>query len=226
MKIAFTLVMLITASTSILPAAELKGQVTFQGKVPAPQLIQINKDTRICGLKKEINRLMLDAKGGVSGALVRIVGVRSDAPYSGPEPVLNQKNCDFVPPVVAVPVGGTLIITSEDPVLHNVHALREDGSTVFNYAVPIKGMKLRWKAAAPGILKVKCDAGHTWMQAWIVVTENPYFAITGPNGTFTISGVPPGDYQAEAWHPALGRQTQMVKVAASGGTVSFKFAGK
>ncbi len=226
MKTFFSIVVSLLLSFHFAFAGDLKGIVTFKGMPPAPQPIQITKDTRICGLHKELHKVIVDSRGGLQDVVVRIIEIKSTSSSTGPEPVLNQKNCEFVPSVVAVPVGGSLTITSQDLVLHNTHALTEDGSTAFNYAVPIKGMKLHWKATTPGKLRVKCDAGHTWMSASIVVTDNPYFAITGADGSFIIRDVPAGTYQVEAWHPALGKLMQTVNVGTRESNVNFQFTAK
>ena len=51
------------------------------------------------------------------------------------------------------------------------------------------------------------------MVAWVGVVSHPFFAVTGEDGTFTLKGLPPGEYTLEAWHEKLGTQTQTVTVA-------------
>jgi hypothetical protein len=50
------------------------------------------------------------------------------------------------------------------------------------------------------------------MHAYVVVNDSPYFAVTGEDGSFTISGLAPGTYTLEAWHPTLGTKTLTVKI--------------
>ena len=50
--------------------------------------------------------------------------------------------------------------------------------TVFNVAMPIKGQKLPIPMRKPGLMKLQCDAGHTWMNGWIYVFDHPYYAVT------------------------------------------------
>lgn len=226
MRTVLSILVLVIIVSSVALGGDLKGQVTFKGTVPAAEAVTITKDTRACGMKKEIRKVVVDKKGGLRDAVVRILGVKSKAAYTGPESVLDQVDCEFVPAVVVVPMGTALTITSADAVLHNSHAFNEDGTTAFNLAVPFKGMKLRWKPKNPGVLKVKCDAGHTWMFARIVVTENPFAAVSGDDGSFSIGSVPPGKYTVEAWHPELGKQTQEVEVPAAGQSVTFQFSAK
>ena len=42
------------------------------------------------------------------------------------------------------------------------------------------------------------------MLAWVYVVDNPYFAQTGDDGTFSIGDVPPGEYTLAVWQEELG----------------------
>ena len=71
----------------------------------------------------------------------------------------------------------------------------------------------------------KCDV-HGWMNAWVGVVDHPYYSVTGPDGTFSLKGLPPGTYTIEAWHEKLGTQTQMVTIGAKETKdVGFTFKG-
>ena len=79
------------------------------------------------------------------------------------------------------------------------------------------------------MVPVKCNQ-HPWMRAYIGVTKNPFYAVTGSDGTFTIKGLPPGDYTVEAWSAVGGGngQTQDQKVTVGPKetkTVDFAFKG-
>jgi hypothetical protein len=65
-----------------------------------------------------------------------------------------------------------------------------------------------------GLMKIQCDAGHTWMEAWIYAFPHPYHATTGDDGKAVLADVPPGTYQVTAWQPKLGTQTQSAVVEA------------
>ena len=73
--------------------------------------------------------------------------------------------------------------------------------TVFNIALPTKDqvVDITQRIKKPGVVEVVCDA-HTHMRAWIVVRENPYFAVTDDSGQFRIEEIPPGSYRVTAWH--------------------------
>ena len=55
----------------------------------------------------------------------------------------------------------------------------------------------------PGTVKVDCDA-HGWMLGWMQVVDNPYYAITGADGNFSIPQVPPGKYTLVAFQGYTG----------------------
>ncbi|MEE9612082.1 MAG: carboxypeptidase regulatory-like domain-containing protein, partial [Desulfatiglandales bacterium] len=99
--------------------------------------------------------------------------------------------------------------------------------TVFNLALPLKGQKIKKRLRRPGMLSVKCDAGHTWMSAYVYVSKHPYYSVTDKKGSFEIKDVPPGTYMLKAWHEAFGTMKKKVTVSAKGEVkVGFSFAGK
>lgn len=188
----------------------VKGKVVFRGTLPAVEKVQVKSDIPTCGTEKEVPKIVLGEEQGVANSVVKIIGAKGTVmPQTGK---LDQVECEFVPHVQALPVGSTLKITSSDPVLHNSHAFFEDGSTAFNIAVPIMGMEISKKLEKPGILKMRCDAGHVWMSAYVAVLDEPYFAVTDADGNFSIEGVPAGDYEIEVWHEWLGTHREPVTV--------------
>ena len=64
------------------------------------------------------------------------------------------------------------------------------------------------------MIPIKCNV-HPWMTAYVGVLPHPFFSVTGDDGTFEITGLPPGDYVIEAWHEEYGTFTQNVTVGAS-----------
>ena len=108
-------------------------------------------------------------------------------------------------------VGQPVRILNSDPTLHNVHALAK-ANQEFNTGQPIQGMKFNHTFTAKEVMvPFKCDV-HGWMNAIIVVEDNPYDALTDANGSFKITDVPPGKYTVKVWHSKLGEQTKEVTV--------------
>ncbi len=201
--------MLVAASVAHAQGA-VKGRVIFEGMAPPSEKVEVKSDTSTCGAHQDVSKIILGAENGVANAFVKILGATGElVPKKG---VLDQVQCQFAPHVQALPAGSTLVITSSDAVLHNAHGFYEDGSTAFNIAVPIMGMEVNHKLGKADIIKLRCDAGHTWMSAYVIVTDTPYYALTDADGNFIIEGLPAGDYEIEIWHEWLGKRRQPVSV--------------
>jgi hypothetical protein len=137
-------------------------------------------------------------------------GKRWDKPKK--TPTINNRKCNFEPHVQVMPAGMNLAILNSDPVLHNTHGFLIK-ATVFNVAMPKQGMRVERPIRKPGIIRVECDA-HGWMLAWIYAADNPYYATTGRDGSFTINDVPPGDYTMVVWQEYTGSMEVPVTVKA------------
>ncbi|PIQ86389.1 MAG: hypothetical protein COV74_04845 [Candidatus Omnitrophica bacterium CG11_big_fil_rev_8_21_14_0_20_45_26] len=203
---------------TLLAQTVVQGQIQFDGTAPPVEKVEVKSDSATCGSVQQVQTLVLGKDHGIQDAVVKIVGATGELlPRTGK---LDQKDCQFVPHVQVHPLGSTVEITSSDPVLHNSHGFYEDGSTAFNLAVPIVGMKVPAKLNKPGVIKLRCDAGHTWMSAYLVTSETPYFALTDQDGYFKIEGVPPGDYEIEIWQEWLGVHRESIHVDGEGTTVN------
>jgi hypothetical protein len=120
---------------------------------------------------------------------------------------MDQKNCQYVPHAMAVPVGTELEITNSDSILHNVNGkiiATEGLLPKFNIAQPIKGQKNKTPALdKAGVVTLSCEAGHPWMSAFVLVADNPYVAVSKGDGEFVISNVPVGAYRIKMWHEGV-----------------------
>jgi len=193
----------------------IKGTVVFNGAVPEPVTYKPTKDTEVCGPGVHTSdEISIGPNRGIQYAVVSLTDITGGAPLDRKaSPRLDQKGCRFVPHVVPVPRGGTLEILNSDGILHNVRTTTKKNAS-FNKAQPKFMKKMKHKfTAGPEKIKVNCDA-HSWMSAWIVVTDHPYYAVTDENGAFTLSDVPAGTYTIEYWHGSLGTNTAIVTVTA------------
>jgi len=118
-----------------------------------------------------------------------------------------------------------LKIKNNDDTLHNIHP-RPTVNAEFNIGQPRKGMESTKTFDKKEVMfPVGCDV-HPWMRAYISVLDHPFFAVTKEDGTFEIKGLPPGDYEVEAYHEKLKTQTQKVTVkAGEPAKVDFAFKG-
>ena len=194
--------------------ASVSGTVSFEGAVPAPEKVPVATDAVCQALHPQgIERRAIEVQGGgLAHVLVYVKsGLRAIYPAPTEPAVIDQQGCAYVPPVVVVQVGQPLKIRNSDNTFHNVHTW----STVnpaFNIAQPRQGMEAVRSFEKPEILfPVRCDI-HNWMWAFIAVLPHPFHTVTGPDGTFTIKGLPAGEYEIEAVHEKLKALTGKVTV--------------
>ena len=216
------------ASVAWAAGGTVTGTVVFEGAPPPVKEIQFGAEKQ-CALGHEhpptYEDVVVNGNGTVRDVLVYVIGEVSGQRVAPTEPlVFEQRRCIFLPHVGAVMAGQPVEVRNGDPVLHNVRAQSKLGQS-FNIAQPTQGLKTTRKLLKPEIgIPLKCDV-HFWMTGYLHVLPHPFFAITGPDGAFTIKGLPPGTYTVEAWHGKLGTQTQRVTVAegqAAPATFTFK----
>lgn len=189
----------------------VKGTVRLKGQPPGPYVIWVKKNADIFGEKLPDERLLVSREGQVRNTVVHLVDVAEGKAWLEKEFLLVNQGGRFIPHVQVVRRGAPLTIVNHDPVLHTVHSLL-GAETLFNVALPLKGQKVRRFLSKTGIVDITCNT-HDWMSAWIVVLDHPYFAVTGEEGTYYITEVPPGRYRLAAWHEKLGRIEERVVVA-------------
>jgi plastocyanin len=126
--------------------------------------------------------------------------------------VIDQRGCWFHPRVLGIQTGQELKVINSDPVTHNIHPLAQINRE-WNHSQGEGDPPLERKFLKPEVMiRVKCNI-HSWMHAFIGVADNPYFAVTGADGTFEIKNLPPGNYTLAVWQETLGVQEAKVNVA-------------
>ena len=190
----------------------VQGRIVFNGRVPEKTIIP-TKDSEICGKMRKEPEILVGADHGVQEAVVYLKGVEKGKAWgeATENPVLDQEHCRFRPEVQIIPAGPIDILNS-DPVLHNTHGYY-GRRTAFNLALPNQGQRITKELKRSGIVKVDCDA-HGWMLAHIYVADNPYYTLSGDDGSFSITDIPPGDYTLVVWQKLTGEVETPVTVAA------------
>jgi Polysaccharide lyase family 4, domain II len=198
---------------SVTDAGTIQGKVTFTGSAPGPKKVIPTKDKEVCGGIREVPQMVLAPDKGVQNAFVYLKTVEKGKAWEkmAKTPTIDNEKCEFQPNVQVIPMGDIEIVNS-DPVLHNTHGFYGK-VTAFNVALPNQGQRIKKPLKKSGLVRVECDA-HGWMRAWIYVAENPYYALTGKDGTFTIKDVPPGTYTLVAWQEFTGEVEQSVTIKA------------
>jgi plastocyanin len=164
-------------------------------------------------------RVVTRDSGGrpVADAVASLSDVDSPAPVSpSANPIaITQKDQEFSPYVTPIVVGTKVVFPNLDNVQHHVYSV----SPAKRFEIPlyIGDSKETIVFDRPGIVTLGCNI-HDWMVAYVVVLATPYFAKTGTDGTAEVSGLPPGRYRLEVWHPRAGTVSRELVVAESSDT--------
>lgn len=201
-------------------AATVTGTVKYDGKVPNLKPLAMDADPA-CAKKHSgavPNEALVLGPGQTMGNILVRVSKGLPAGKTWPAPkdpvVMDQDGCQYKPHVMGIMVGQTFKILNSDGVLHNVHSLSKTNKS-FNMAMPANRKEATHVFdKEEGVFQIKCDV-HPWMSSYVAVMNHPYFAVTKPDGKFSISGLDAGTYEIEAWHEKLGTQKATVTVGAS-----------
>ena len=179
----------------------IQGQVLLEGPAPRLANFEITTNPDICAGAADNNRLQVGENGGIAWGVVRLIGVRKGkvlSQLSEQDLAVNQVGCRYTPHVIAAPVGGQVYFQNSDQTPHNVRVENVEEDILMNVAQPRRGDLDTFVVKTIGPMSVGCDY-HPWMNAYVFGVDNPYYAVTGPDGSFQITDIPPGEYQLRLW---------------------------
>ena len=153
-------------------------------------------------------------------SLVPLEGIAPSSPPAAGTFRMEQVQETFVPHVLAVPRGSKVEFVNADPIFHNVFSLSRAAS--FDLGRYPRGESRSVRFDEPGVVKVFCHI-HSDMSAIILVLDTPYFTVPDSRGGFELSGLPPGDYTATAWHERAHPIRRTVRIG-SGAAVEMDFS--
>jgi hypothetical protein len=197
---------------SVTGGGSIEGQIIYKGPVQTRKIIP-NKDVEVCGGIRDEPLIRVGPDQAVENAVVYLADVAKGKtwPAETKKPAeLDNLKCRFVPDVQVIRAGPLVVINS-DPILHNTHGYYGN-RTAFNMALPNQGQRIPTELTRTGTVRIDCDA-HGWMEGWIYAVDNPYYAITGADGKFKITDVPPGTYKMVAVQSFTGPNELSVTVA-------------
>jgi len=181
----------------------IAGTVKWTGPLPALVKLPVSKDPQICdpeGRKtRDLERLIIGPTGGVANTVVFLRQITRGKAWDIPpaRQTVDQHTCRYEPHIMLVPDNASLRMKSSDATLHTLHM---SGAESFNIAFPFQSQYITREMTHPGIVDIKCNAGHVWMNGELLVVPHPYYTVTDEQGRFRLTDVPPGEYTIEAWH--------------------------
>ncbi|HEY4899383.1 MAG TPA: hypothetical protein VIH91_01060 [Terriglobales bacterium] len=200
-------------ATPIDPAtvASIGGVVHFAGKIPPTQKIDMSADSGCKGQNQSESILVED--GRLANVLVYVKDGLQGRTFAPPSEkvTIAQQGCRYQPHVAVVMVGQPVEFLDKDDTLHNIHPMPKNNSEWNQSQMPNGGQFARSFTAAEIMIPVKCNQ-HPWMKMYLNVLGNPFYAVTGKDGSFELKGLPPGTYTIAAVHEKYGEQEMKITV--------------
>ncbi|PIQ97480.1 MAG: hypothetical protein COV67_04000 [Nitrospinae bacterium CG11_big_fil_rev_8_21_14_0_20_56_8] len=216
----------------------IKGKAVLIGEIPQPRVYHLILFPNIdmCAevdTDDEMNRLLhdftTDSSGGLKNVVIALDQVDAGKPFNKSTFTIHSENCKFMPEVNPVKQGETFKVDNLDAVMHNSQVYQsERGKIIENLPIPPESttdVEVQFQKNFK-IFQMICGM-HEFMQTWGYRVQNPYYAITGADGTFSIDNIPPGEYDVTAWHYLMKPTTTRIKVESNSQiALNFEFAGK
>lgn len=211
--VAGILVVGLALGTQAMAHGSIEGNVAFTGKAPAPVKLKREADP-FCAKKPMMDESVTVKDGKLANVYVRIVkGAAKGAAPAG-DVMVDQIDCMYRPRIQGAVTGQKLVVKNSDKTLHNVHTY-VGKKTVFNRAMPpvatMPPIEYAMSESGNTTIRFQCDV-HPWMKGYVHLTDHPFFAVSGEDGSFKIANVPAGTYTVEAIHEKFGPKTVEVKV--------------
>lgn len=187
---------------------DLTGKFVFDGPAPTPAKLDVSKEP-ICAKHNAVNEgIMVGPDGGLRNVVIFLaskkVPVHPDYEATAKDEVeLDNKDCRFEPHVVTLRTTQTLVLKNSDPVSHNSN-VSAIGEAAFNPVIAPDGAARHQFSKSQNLpATVTCNI-HSWMKGYVLPRDNPYAAVTGDDGSFTIKNLPAGTWEFQVWQESAG----------------------
>lgn len=187
----------------------LTGKFVYDGAPPQPKPLDVNKDLECCKVKHKDESLMVGPDGGIANVIVYLrtpkVKVNPEYEATAKDNVdLDNRDCHFVPHVLVMRTTQTLLIKNTDMCSHNTNISVLGGQGINPLIAASQEVPFKFARQSTLPAKVNCNI-HPWMSAHVLPRDNPYFAVTGPDGSFEIKDLPAGgELEFQAWQELCG----------------------
>jgi hemoglobin len=110
--------------------------------------------------------------------------------------VVEQRDKQFSPHVLAIPPGSTVAFPNFDGVYHNVFSI--SATKKFDVGLYKDGDTREVKFEKPGIVRLGCNI-HAKMASYILVVDAPHYVVVEGGKEFNFRALTPGKYKVRAW---------------------------
>jgi Polysaccharide lyase family 4, domain II len=228
------------------------GKVTITSGKPVPKGFNLITfpDPVYCGRISTgtgwriLREFQVGATGGLKDTVVWLSDATKGKPYKFEPQTIEARDCQFLPFVTVVQDKADIVIMNMDPVMHDIQAYETSNlgpRVLFNTPLPMNPHHKRnvgadsheHLAGQPVMETIHMTKGrrffvmqcgfHAYMESWGLAIENPYYQVTGSDGAFSLTDVPPGDYMLTAWHPGVGTVLEKKVTVPAKGAVQADF---
>ena len=219
-----------TPTKSGTDTAAVKGSVKLEGALPTPTRINMSADA-VCARQHNTpalsEEIVADKSGDLQNVVVYVADGLGDRTFEVPAEaaIMQQKGCLYEPHVLALRANQKLQVINNDACMHNIHPAPANNREWNKAQVAGSTVEATFSREEVGI-PFKCNV-HPWMRSYLAVFKHPYFAVTGKDGSFDLSNLPPGSYTISAWQEKLGTVSQKITVGGNETkTVQFVFKSR
>jgi hypothetical protein len=216
----------------VIDGGTITGTVTMLGGKPVPKGFNLVTfpDPVYCGRISTgtgwriLKEFEVNPNGGLKDVVVLLSDVSKGKPFAFEPQTVEARDCQFLPFVTVVRNHAEVVVINMDPVMHDIQAYETSQlgpRVLFNTPLPMNPHHKRnvdsdsheHLAGEPmkavihmtkdrRIFVMQCGF-HAYMESWGMAVMNPYYQVTGADGTFSLTDVPPGEYLLQAWHPGV-----------------------
>lgn len=194
----------------------LTGRFVLEGDVPEIVVLVKKgdatvKDAEVCAAETMLkNDLIIDRKTkGIQNIFVYLPQVKDIHPDLKKPAEMEQKcnvvGCRITPHALVVRTGQTVAVGNKHSIIHNLHPYPLRNHPVGYLARPDvnRAMRFSFDLSEPLPILVRCDI-HPWMQAYWLILDHPFAAVTGRDGSFRITQLLAGRHEFTVWHERAG----------------------